>query len=62
VEKIVRVFESLEDADSADARAHAEMSGEELVENFFAIRERTHPDAFKQGLARVCRVLELEQS
>jgi hypothetical protein len=28
---------------------------------FFELRERAHPDAFKLGLARVCRVLELEQ-
>jgi hypothetical protein len=26
------------------------------------LRERAHPDAFKQGFARVYRVLELEQS
>lgn len=56
------VFASLEEADSADSRMHAQMTGEELVEIFFSIRHRTHPDAFKQGLARVCRVLELEQS
>jgi hypothetical protein len=29
---------------------------------FFELRERAHPDAFKYGLARVYRVLELEQS
>jgi hypothetical protein len=62
VEKVVHIFESFEEADSADAHARAEMSGQELVDIFCAIRERTHPDAFKQGLARVCRVLELEQS
>jgi hypothetical protein len=31
------------------------------VDIFFKLRERAHPDAFKQGFARVYRVLELER-
>jgi hypothetical protein len=62
IEKTVRVFESFEEADSADAVSRSQMSPQERVEIFFAIRERAFPDAAKQGFARVCRVLELEQS
>jgi hypothetical protein len=38
------------------------MTPEQRAEIFFQLRERSNPDAFTQGLARVYRVLELEQS
>ena len=62
MEKIVRIYHSLEEADAADARVRTDMSPQERIAIFFAIRERADPDAAEQGLARVCRVLELEQS
>ena len=62
VEKVVRIFGSFEEADAADALARSQMSPQERVDIFFAIQERALPDAFKQGFARVYRVLELEQS
>jgi hypothetical protein len=58
----VRIFHSFEEADAADALSRREMSPQERVDVFFAIRERAHPDATEQGFARVCRVLALEQS
>jgi hypothetical protein len=48
VERIVRIFNSLEEADAASRI-------------FFAIRERAFPDSSEQGFERVYRVLELEQ-
>ena len=62
MEKVFRVFETFEEADAADALYRAQMTRQQRVDIFFELRERTHPDAFKQGFARVYRVLELEQS
>ena len=55
-------LDSFEEADAQDALSRAKMSPQERVDIFFELRERAHPDAFKQGFARVCRVLELERS
>jgi hypothetical protein len=38
------------------------MTPQQRVDIFFELRERAHSDAFKQGFARVYRVLELERS
>ena len=62
MEKVVRVFDSFEEADTADAISRTQMSPQQRVGIFFELRERAHPDAFKQGFARVYRVLELERS
>jgi hypothetical protein len=60
VEKVVRVFDSFEEADAADALSRAHMTPQQRTAIFFELRERAHPDAFKQRLARVYRVIELE--
>ena len=62
VEKVVRVFDTFEEADAADSLSRAQMTPQQRAGIFFELRERAHPDAFKQGLARVYRVLELERS
>ena len=62
VERVVRVFDTFEEADAADALSRAQMTPQQRAEMFFELRERAHPDAFEQGLARVYRVLELERS
>jgi len=62
MEKTVRIFNSFEEADAADALTRAQMTPQERVDIFCELRERANPDAFKQGLARVYRVLELERS
>jgi hypothetical protein len=62
VEKVVRIFRSFQEADEADARADAHLSPEERLKLVIELRDRRHPDAVKQGLARVCRVVELESS
>ena len=61
MEKVVRKFSSFEEADASDAITRKNLTPQERIEIFFAIRERAHPDAAEQGLARVCRVLKLEQ-
>jgi hypothetical protein len=62
VEKVVRVFNGFEEADADDVISRIQMSPQQRVGIFFELRERAHPDAFKQGFARVYRVLELERS
>ena len=62
VEKTVRIFTSFDDADEADARYHAAMSPEDRLKILIELRDRRHPDAAEQRLARVCRVVKLEQS
>jgi len=62
VEKTIRVFASFQEADEADARRDAAMSPEERLKTLIELRDRRHPDAAEQRLARVARVVELERS
>ena len=62
MERVARIFHSFEAADAADSIARSKIDPSERIAIFFAIRERAHPDAAQQGLARVYRVLELERS
>jgi hypothetical protein len=62
VEKVVSVFDTFEEADAADALSRVQMTPQQRTGIFFELRERAHPDAFKQRLAGVYRVLELERS
>jgi hypothetical protein len=62
VEKRARVFASFEDADEADAREEAAMSSQERLNILIELRDRRHPDAAQQRLARVSRVVELDRS
>ena len=62
VEKTVRVFANFEDADEADALDDAAMSPQERLNIVIELRNRRHPDAAEQRLARVSRVVELERS
>jgi hypothetical protein len=62
VEKTVRIFSSFEDADETDARDDAARSHAERLRILMELRDRRHPDAAEQGLARVSRVVELERS
>jgi hypothetical protein len=62
VEKTVRIFRSFQEADEADAREDAAMTPQERLRIVIDLRDRRHPDATQQGLARVYRVVELERS
>jgi len=62
VEKTVGVFANFEDADEADRRSDAAMSSEDRLNIVIELRDRRHPDAAEQRLARVSRVVELERS
>lgn len=62
VEKTFRIFSSFADADAADLQARRDMSHEDRIKTVIELRDRRHPDAVKQGLARVCRIIELHRS
>ena len=62
MEKVIRVFASFDEADAADTLSRARMTPQQRVAIFFELRERVHPDALKQGFARIYRVSELERS
>lgn len=62
MEKTVRVFSSFAEHDAATARADMNMTPAERIQLVIELRDRQHPDASKQGLARVCRVIELKRS
>ena len=48
MEKVVRVFDTFEEADAADALSRAQMTPQQRVDIFFELLERAHLDAFKQ--------------
>src|SRR5437879_13619166 len=60
--KRVRVFASFAEADQQDAADDARLTPEERIRMVIELRDQRHPDAAQQGLARVCRVVELERS
>jgi hypothetical protein len=61
VKRTVRVFSSFQEADEANARADAALTPEERIQIVIELRDRRHPDAAQQGLARVCRIIQREQ-
>lgn len=62
MEKIVQVFASFADAEEADARYDAALTPQERLRILIELRDMRHPDAADQRLARVCRIIKLEQS
>jgi hypothetical protein len=62
VEKTVKVFRSFEDAEKSDTWFDRAMSSEERLKILIELRDRRHPDAAEQRLARVSRVAKLERS
>jgi hypothetical protein len=62
MERVVRVFDSFEEADHADALFRSRLTPNRRVEIFFEIQEGARNNADEPRLERVCRVLELERS
>jgi hypothetical protein len=62
MEKTVRVFSGFAEADEADARWDEQLTPSQRIQLVIELRDRRHPDAVKQGLARVCRIVKLQQS
>ena len=62
VEKSVQGFSSFQEHDLATAREDMRLTPAERIQIVIELRDRQHPDAAKQGLARVCRIIKLQQS
>ena len=62
MEKVIRVFDSFEAAEEADAAEDFHMAPEQRLAIVFELRERYYPDAAQQGFARICRVVDREPS
>ena len=61
METTVRIFHSFEDADAAETQFYASLTPSERVQILLELRDRQHPDAAEQGLARIYRVAKREQ-
>ncbi len=61
VEKTVRFFGSVEDAEAVDIADDLAMSPEQRVAIVFELHARIYPDAAQQGFARVYRIVQREQ-
>ncbi len=62
MERVVRVFKSFEEAHEADLEEYLQLTPQERISIVFLLRERWHRDAADQRLARVSRVIELQES
>ena len=62
MEKVVRVFDSFDAADKADALFDAQLTPAQRIQIVIDLRDLRHPDAAKQGLARISRVVKLAES
>jgi len=56
------VFSSFREHQEASARFDMSLTPAERIQIVIELRDRWHPDAAKQGMARVCRIIKLEQS
>lgn len=55
------MFSSFREHDEASARFDMNLTPAERIQIVIELRDRAHPDAAKQGLARVSRVIKLKQ-
>lgn len=60
MERVIRVFDSFEDADQADREYYASLTPQQRLEILFDLISRYSDDASnQQGFARVYRIVEL---
>ena len=62
MEKRVRIFRSALAADEADAIEGARMPPMDRIRVVIEFRNRLHPGAAQQKIARVCRITRLERT
>ena len=60
MEKRIRIFSDHAKAAQADAEADAALTPQQRLEILFELQRRQYPNAAEQRLARVCRVVKLE--
>jgi hypothetical protein len=62
MEKVVRIFQSFEEADAADIERDRKMTPEQRVAEVLQLRAWTYPDGTQQRLDRVYRIIQRERS
>jgi len=62
VEKVLRVFRGFAEAEAADADEERNMTPEQRIAIVLEMRERMYGNEPQQGLARVYRIVQREQS
>lgn len=62
MEKVIRIFRSMEEADAADAEEDRRSTPEQRIDSLLELQKRIYPDASEQRFARVYRITELKQS
>ncbi len=62
MEKVVRKFNSFEEAEAATVADHMRMTPDERIQIVLELQKMWYPNATEQRLARVCRITQLEQS
>jgi len=62
MEKVVRIFNSFEEADAADIDSDMRLTPEQRIATVLELQTWIYPDAAQQGFARVCRITQLERS
>jgi len=61
MEKVVRVFHSLAEAEKADREDYRSLTPERRLEILFELVAARHPHATEQRLERVCRIIKLQE-
>jgi hypothetical protein len=61
MEKKIRIYSSHTEADRADPAVDAALTAQERLEILIELRNRRHPDAFEQPMARICRITKLSE-
>lgn len=62
MEKVIRIFRSMEEADAAEAEEDRRSTPEQRIDSLLELQKRIYPDASEQRFARVYRITELRQS
>jgi hypothetical protein len=62
MEKVIRVFRSMKEADAAEAEEDCRSTPEQRIDSLLELQKRIYPDASEQRFARVYRITELKQS
>ncbi len=62
MDKVVQVFSSFREHDTASARFDMSLTPAERIQIVIELRDRYHPEAAERGMERVCRIIKLDHS
>jgi hypothetical protein len=61
MDRTIRIFNSFEAADLADVDEDIASTPEQRIATVLELQTWIYPDAAEQGLARICRITQLER-